>query len=370
MKIHNLRNQAIEEKKLLKLQEHLQKRNFSRVITDANKYIKEHPDQPFFHTIISIAYLYTGDVKSALDILKAAEKKFPKDYQILFHLAKVYEEIPDYGKAVSYFTKSFEATPEEYRDARSDCLNDIGVNQYRMGLTEEAANSWKKALAIDPANHKANDNLNLISGKEVNDSTDFIMNEFREFESVQKDKYFEKTEKVKFSTKKEEKHFHKMTEAFWINEIMANPDRLENSDEEELSRWYEGIEIDFSKSVPKTEIFVKGGDKEKLINDKFPFLPKNGIKTALLAGPAMDYAGLNIQKIQSFIKGELPTEKEIEKLKWSYSLGEILLKLGNTESVKIQNELLDKFIETLQFQLSGADTRIVLDKIISSATKI
>ena len=369
MKIHNLKNQTIEEKKLLKLHGYLKKGDFKKVITDAGKFIKEHPDQPFFHTIISVAYLYTGDVKSALDILRAAEKKFPDDYQILFHLAKVYEEIPDFGKAVSYFTRSFDATPEEYRDARSDCLNDIGVIQYRLGFKEEAANSWKKALATDPANYKAKDNLNMIRGKEVNDSTDFLMNEFMEFKSIQMEKYFEKTGKEKFSTKKEEKHFNKMTEAFWINEVMANPDRLENSDEEELSRWYEGIEIDFSEPVPGTEVFVRGGEKEKLINDKFPFLPENGIKTSLLAGPAMDYTGLNIEKIQSFIKGEKPTQKEIEKLKWSYSLGEILLKLGNTESVKKQDELLNKFIETLQFQLSEADTRIVLDKIISSATK-
>ncbi|MBK9334966.1 MAG: tetratricopeptide repeat protein [Ignavibacteria bacterium] len=369
MNILTLENAEEQNKKLLKLQGYLFKENFKKVIKEGVIYLKEFPEEPNIYTMLAIAYSETGRIEKAFELLKEAEKKFPEDYEVLFQMGKLYEDILDFDRAIEYFYKSFNITPAEYRGAKADCLNDIAALKYRQGKEDEAIAIWKNALLIDPAHSKAKNNLNHFNDTESGDiDIEFFLNEFHKFEDIHKEKYFEMKGKRKFDTMKEEKHFLKMIAAVWIADIMPLSEEMKNMDSDKLISMYREMDIDYSGPIPVPDPIIDE-DNEKILKERFPFLPESGFMTVLAAGPALDYAGLSQEKLTGFAQGKIPMEaKDIEKLKWAYSVGEVLLELGNAESKKKQTELFDKFIKRLNNLLSPEDTRLVLDKIISEAT--
>ncbi|MBK9334967.1 MAG: tetratricopeptide repeat protein [Ignavibacteria bacterium] len=369
MNIITLENTEDKNKKLHRLKEYLFKDNFKKVIKECVIYLKEYPDEPDFYSILALSYSKTGQIEKAFKLLKKAEKKFPDDYEVLFQMGKLYEDVLEYDKAIEYLNKSFNVTPAEYRDAKADCLNDIGVMKHEQGKQDEAIGLWKNALSIDPAHFKARNNLDHFSDIEAGvDNIEFFMDEFHEFEDVQTEKYFQIKGKKKFDTKEEKKHFFKMLEAVWMADIIPLAEEMKKMDPDKLSSMYRDMEIDYSGPLPvKTPLLDK--KKEMILNKKFPFLPENGFMAVLAAGPALDYAGLNHEKLIGFVKGDIPLDAEdIEKLKWAYSIGEVLLELSKTESKKKQFELIDKFAERLQNLLSVEDSRIVLNKILTLAS--
>ena len=84
--------------------------------------------------------------RSTLDRSSAASDVYKR--QILFQLAKLYEDKLDYKNAIKYLYKSFDVTPPEKRRGRADCYNDIGAILFRQGKEEEALKLWKQALVL------------------------------------------------------------------------------------------------------------------------------------------------------------------------------------------------------------------------------
>lgn len=369
--IFNINDKEIENEKLISLDNLLMKGEFKKVISNANKYIMEYPEQVFFYTILSIAYSQLGETQKALDILKNAEKNFSDNYELLFQMGKIYEDLADYESAVKYYYRSLEATPESYKEARADCLNDIGALKYNLGSEEEAIELWNKALKIDPAHEKAKYNLRQMQNETDEENSIYsLQEEYNEFEFIQKYKYLDEKDKRKFTSKKEQEVFTKHVEAVWFKKIFLKIDKLEQMSEEERTEWYEDIEIDFTKPVPMIAIPQIEKKLSKELNKIFSFLPENGMVVSMAASPALDYVGLTEKKIKSFVtKQDVPDEREKHLLKWAYDIGSIIIELAQTINKKKKNELFDKLVETVRTKLDENDTEIVLDKIIKQATK-
>jgi len=189
--IFQLNNRDMEMKKLLELQNLLNDGKYSDVIKEAEKLRKIYSHNFFFFTIASIALSETGKTEEAKKLLLKAENKFPNEYEVHFQLAKVYEECEEYEKAEAAYKKSYEVTPEEYNDARADCLNDLGALYWSLRRKEEAVEQWKLALLEDPNNIKAQNNYrNFTNEYSEPVSVDGLMDDVYHFQNIQvKTKY-------------------------------------------------------------------------------------------------------------------------------------------------------------------------------------
>lgn len=65
--------------------------------------LKINPDDGYIRDSLGWYYYKKGDVKKALEELHLAYKKVPDDVEILKHLATVYKDLKEFGKAKTYF---------------------------------------------------------------------------------------------------------------------------------------------------------------------------------------------------------------------------------------------------------------------------
>ena len=105
----------------------LEKKKYDAVIIEGRKALADYPNDEHFYMVVAIACTEEGDFKAALDILEKAESRFPDDYQILFQLGKVYYGLWNLDASEHYYQESYDATPEDYTEARSDCLNELAI---------------------------------------------------------------------------------------------------------------------------------------------------------------------------------------------------------------------------------------------------
>ncbi|MBS1517923.1 MAG: tetratricopeptide repeat protein [Bacteroidetes bacterium] len=372
MKLTNINRQVEENNRLIKLDKLLIDGKYKQVIREAGVAIKKFPRQPFFYTILSIAHSQLGESKEAFNILKNSEKQFPGDYEVLFQLAKVCEDLSRFDEAEKYYYKSFDCTPPEYKDARSDCLNDIGALKCRLGNDEEAIDLWERALEIDPSNEKASANINYISTDTDSIDADFLINEFKVFGEIQKKKYFTGKGIEKFKSKKDRKQFNVCVESAWLREVMPNLHYYDEFSEKELINWYNELEIDFSQRSESSNSSVPIMEDEfsEVIKKKFSFLPEDGLPVALAAGQAMDFVGLNPDVIGKIVLGvEIITEKQKELLIWSYELGKLIME-ADAKTKKKQLQFLDSFMGKLKEQLNENDAIVVMRRIMEQTAKL
>lgn len=352
-------------KKLIHLNKLLLDGKYKKVISEGQKLIKKFDDQPYFHIVQALAYSQMEEPEKGLEILLEAEKKFKNSYEIEFQIAKMYEFLEDYDNAIYYFYKSLKSTPEKYKDARADCLNDLAVLHSELGLEEKAIELWKEAIEIDPAHELAKENLKITEGDyDELETTKFIEHEFKEFIFVQRNKYLDEQGKQKFSSKKEEINFLKHMEAAWINRIMPEADSLIKMSEDARSDMYEDMEIDVTQPVPEIALPPSSDGHENKLNEIFSFLPENGLLKILAAMPALEYAGMKSEKITQMISGESEiTESDKEILQWAHEIGKMVLEFATLTNNKFQKKLYDNLIKTLELRLDKDDVMIVVDKL-------
>ncbi|MEO8447487.1 MAG: tetratricopeptide repeat protein [bacterium] len=338
---------------------------FKKLISEAPGLVKKYDDQPFFRNALAVAYSQMGEPEKGLEVLLEAEKKFKNSYEIEFQIAKIYELLEDYDNAIDYFYKSLKSTPEKYRDARADCLNDLAVLFSNMGNKDKAKELWKKAIEIDPAHDLAKENLLIEEGDvEKFETTEFIQGEFEEFVFIQKCKCLDEQGKQDFSSTKEEINFLKHMEAAWINRIMPEVDSLTKMSEDERTDMYADMDIDLTQPIPEITLPPSNDGKENKINEIFSFLPANGFLKILAATPALEYAGMKSEKITQMISGESEiTESDKEILKWAYEIGNIVLEFPAQTNKKLQKKLFDQLIKTIELRLDKDDGVIVIDKL-------
>lgn len=225
----------------------LQSENFTKVIEETEKAIVDYPDNRFFYILNSIAHSQINQKEEALSILKQAEEKFPTDYEVLFQLAKIYEDISDFPNAEEYYKKSYDLTPKKYKDARSDCLNDLGALNWELNSRDEAIVYWKRAVKEYPKNTKALANLKNCSNKYGEPvSANELFDDMYHFQKIQTQKYFKFKNITEFTSEKEvSKIFGIIVEA-WNIHIAPEKDKLDTLSVVEINTWFESFDMDFS----------------------------------------------------------------------------------------------------------------------------
>jgi tetratricopeptide (TPR) repeat protein len=238
-----------EELKILdRLDFHLISGNFGIVIEETEKAILKYPGNRFFYILNSVAHLQINQNNQALQILKLAEEKFPKDYEVFFHLAKIHEELNDYPNAEKYYRKSYELTPHKFKDARSDCLNDLGALYWEINFRDKALEYWQLSVNENPKNTKAKMNLENCSNKYGEpEFADKLRNDINHFRIIQTEKYF-KLKKIKeFSDMKEAAQILSIIQSAWNKHIVPDRDKLDTYPVEKINEWFRSIEPDFPK---------------------------------------------------------------------------------------------------------------------------
>lgn len=372
MKILDLKKQAEENDKLIHLNQLLLNGKYDQIIKSGDKYIRKFPGQSFFYTILSISYSQLGEFEKALEILRRAEKNFPEDYEVLFQLAKVNEDLEKFDEALDYYDRSVKCTPSEYKDAISDCLNDMGALKYRLGFKEEAIEYWERSLEADPSNEKARSNINYFDKGISTVNSDYVFYQYKVFEEIQTNKYYSEKGISKFKNKAWKKKFLLAVENAWIRKVMPDMNLMEEYDDEELEEWYESIEIEDPEEVKKPDSPMPELDKDtmELLNKTFSFLPEDGIVTAIAAGPALNMEGIDDETIAKMIKGVRKISgKDKEVLIWAYDIGKILIEIAIAGNRKKTDKLIDRLIETMRIRLEDNDVKIVLRRMIDTSDK-
>lgn len=318
-----------------KINKALEKEKFDEVIELSKKAIKKFPKQVLFYTVHSIGYSQKGNTDEALIILSDALKIFPGNYEILYQTAKVFEDTEQYDKAEEYFNKSFKATPENNHEAKSDCMNELGVIMFNQGKETKAIKYWEKALELNPDNSNAKLNLyeNLLDEEDEDfNEYDLLEEDFELFEYVQMRIYLAEHNRKKFKSEEEEINVKSHIYAYWTNSIVGQIDTLESLDEDQKAMWFNSIVIDFSGPVPEIIMPVIDNPYYKEMSKKLSFLPANGISFIMLAYPFLNAVGISMDDIEDILDEDEISAEDTEKYKWAYEIGERFYKLSDSKS--------------------------------------
>jgi tetratricopeptide (TPR) repeat protein len=221
--------------------------NYKKVIEETEKAIIKYPGNSFFYIMKSIAHSQIGQKDEALKTLKQAEEKFPPDYEILFQLAKIYEDLRDYPNAEKYYRKSYDLTPKKFKDARSDCLNDLGALNWGFNFRDVALVYWRLAIKEYPKNIKAKENLKNCSNKYGEPaSPNKLFDDIYHFQKIQTRKYFEVKDKIEFSSPDEVNQVIGIINDTWNNKIAPEKDKLDTLSVDEINKLFESFDLNFS----------------------------------------------------------------------------------------------------------------------------
>lgn len=312
---------------------------YKTVIKETDIGQKKYPNNFFFYTYQAVAYLMIGDNDTALNILKNAENKFPESYEVLYQLAKVYEDRDDLDNAKKYYMKSYELTPLEYNDERSNCMNDLGIVCWKMERENDAVEYWKLALLNDPKNKNAKMNLKYFTDVDGKPITQFEVKNFNIFYEIQKEKYLKSKNQDDFLSKEDYRKVFELIENAWNKKIKSRINELKSLSEEEKIKLYSEIKINFDKKKSSKKSSKIQNDLDDL-NSRFPFLPENGIMIALLAAPFLNHVGIDVDRLEEiFFNGDYNDEEE-EMLMWAYYIGINLLDSVLSDDKEEQEEFL------------------------------
>jgi len=361
--IFQLNNRDMEIKKLSELQKLLTDGKYNDVIKEAERLRKIYSNNFFFFTIGSIALSETGKTEEAKKLLLKAEKKFPNEYEVHFQLAKVYEDCEEYEKAEAAYKKSYEVTPEEYNDARSDCLNDLGALYWSLRRKEEAVEQWKLALALleDPDNIKAQNNYrNFTNEYSEPVSVDGLMDDLHHFQNIQVDKYFKKQNIETFRSMEEAQYFLDLIKSTWNNEIAPHKRKLDKLSAVEKTKWFNSIDIDFNYEEPvdnfnETEDELVEGNSDEFFegfDELFPYLPAGSALLLPIASLALKALGYKDDRISEIIEGAEVSEAEEYFINWAIDIVAII-GTAYTEKNKKREDIL--LIEALDIAMEELD---------------
>ena len=118
--------------------------DYTNAVVHLNQYKELNPDEPNPYDSLGEIYLYQGNYKHAEKYFKEA---FKVNENFLFawqHLGNTYIDRGNYGKALDAFNTSLKKSTDP--SDKANALSQIGLTQWRLGHTEEAIDSYHKAL--------------------------------------------------------------------------------------------------------------------------------------------------------------------------------------------------------------------------------
>lgn len=98
--------------------------------------------------------------QSAIDNYRKAQIKKPDDPVVRYNLATALYQVDEYREAAQELEKSIDAAKDDAMKANA--YYNYGNTQYRLGLFEEAIESYQKALELNPDDEDAKYNLEFL----------------------------------------------------------------------------------------------------------------------------------------------------------------------------------------------------------------
>lgn len=104
-------------------------------------------------------------------------------------------------------------------------------------------------------------------------------------------------------------------------------------------------------------------EREEL-NERFYYLPENGITAAVIASPFLLYAGLEAERFQEIIEGSEPDFAEIDLIIWACDIGLNLISASTTEDLLDKTDTINEAMEIAAEYLDQQNARKALDLTI------
>ncbi len=127
------------------------------------RFLKHNPDNSEINLYIGVIYYYENKISEALASLKKAEELMPskdkKRASALEYIAECYMKHGEHKEAVRHFEESIAMYPRSTGEKR---FVSLGEGYYLLNKKEEALQSFKKALELNPDNYEAWNNIGVL----------------------------------------------------------------------------------------------------------------------------------------------------------------------------------------------------------------
>lgn len=321
----------------------LQKK-YTEAISFGKRKFKHGAPLPDYYTGLAICYSETDKPKEAIKILTKAETLFPDNADVYYYLGSNHFTLENYDAAEVYFLKSLEISPPERRIERSECLNNLGVLNWKVLKREEALSYWKDAVRENPFNTKAQQNIKEFSNdygepKAANQ----LFDDLYHFQNIHKKKYFELKSKTDFDSMEEVEEWTEITSLKW-NEFME--EKLHDFNlmtPIQKTELYNNITIDYSiiskKNNPKQSkknTKKSSADKSKSFRKGFSFLTEDLLVFLPFTVPILSLSGLEKERFEEIVKGAKATDEEEELFFWAFDFLESVL--GSVTNIETDEE--------------------------------
>jgi len=383
--IYNINPESEEINKLIELQGLLNDRKFKRVIQECSAARKKYPNNFFFYTIGSIALSMIGKEEESFNLMLETVKKFPDEYEVRFQLAKVYEDFEDYESAEVEYKKSYDLTPREYADTRSDCLNDLGVIYWKTRRKEEALEQWKLALIEDPKNIKAQNNYRKFSNEYGEPlAVSSLMDDIFRFQNLQTKKYLADKGKNEFSNDEEAKKIIGIIMDAWNKNIAPQKEKLDSYNPAQKTDWFNSVALDFENQTSLTETMEYDNNKllpyleDYDIYSIYDCVDENDLIILPFTFPLLRAVGIKEERLDDlFDKKDEPTDYEEYIIEWAVEIGSAVgdgvieeKEKGKTELYQIALTIAKEELNEKEADSAITDLKNLFRKAIDESEKL
>ena len=376
---NNLQRRKADLRRLDRL---IQQRKFRIALPFVRELMTKYPDETIVHVGLALCLGETGQRSKALDVLQAADRRFPNDYAILYHIAETQNEVETFEDAERTYRRSLELTPASCHAERSECYNGLGVVLWRQHRKDEAVEMWRLAVKEDPRNKVAERNLKELTNEFNEPVTPApAMDDFLHFQNIQMEAYLHHKKKSEFSTKSEAEAFFTLLMNAWNAELAKRGGEVDSMTAAEKTDLFKSVQIDYS-TIPSTDIektpltspkksgkrSALGVEERKLLakmNKQFDFLPPDTALLVITIGAdAMIAAGMDPRRLVLLFRGESKaTASEEQLMLWAFDIAKGLTLAHAKKDTPEETGLILKCISIAREYLREDDAVEVVHKM-------
>ncbi len=375
----NLQRRNADLRRLDKL---IEQRKFRIALPFVRELMTKYPDDTIVHIGLALCLSETGQRSEALDVLQAADRRFPNDYTILYHIAETQNEVEAFEDAEHTYRKSLELTPASCHAERSECYNGLGVVLWRQHKKSDALEMWKLAMKENPRNRIAQRNLKELTN-EFNEPVTAAkpMDDFRHFQNIQMEFYFQSEKKSEFSTMREAEDFFGLLMNTWNSQLADRGKGMDSMTAAEKTELFKSVRMDYSGISKAAVQHTPGPEPRKsrkpsapgavdrkllaMMNERFDFLPPDTALFVITVGTdAMIAAGMDPRRLISLLRGESKVTAEEEQLiLWAFDIIKGLTLAQAKKDTPDETGLILKCISVAREYLSEEEAVDVVHKI-------
>jgi hypothetical protein len=195
------------------------------------------------------------------------------------------------------------------------------------------------------------------------------------FIDIQTSKYFRQTGKEAYDSEEEASRIIGTILEAWNEKIAPEKLSLNNLNDSAKAGWFNSVELDFEKESK----FLQSDDEydEDFPDDMdesdfedieepdeiFPFLPQGASMVLLFSAPAFEEYGYSEERFENIIRGEEPTETEINLIGWIYDFTLETVAAYYEKNSKVKDNLIAAAIEIATEHFDEETAVKVIDEI-------